>query len=118
MCVSDSDEEIHSLKIRATTPRKLDRQQCQSCGTGRGWRTYALAQARRLLANLLALGGKRLAAVGLVGLAVFATSGLSGYYLSRPTTEPLYSGLDRDDVIGIGSALGSAAQRQHGQRTL
>jgi flagellar M-ring protein FliF len=68
----------------------------------------ALAQAKRLLANLLALGGKRLAALGLVGFAVFATTGLAGYYLSRPTTEPLYSGLDRDDVIGIGSALKEA----------
>src|SRR5271167_4232586 len=70
--------------------------------------TYALAQARRLLANLLALGGKRLAALGLVGLAVFAATGLAGYYLSRPTTETLYSGLDRDDVVGIGSALREA----------
>ena len=69
---------------------------------------YALAQAKRLLANLLALGGKRLAALGLVGLAVFAATGFAGYYLSRPTTEPLYSGLDRDDVIGIGSALKEA----------
>jgi flagellar M-ring protein FliF len=65
----------------------------------------ALAQAKRLLANLLALGGKRLAALGLIGLTVFAATGFAGYYLSRPTTEPLYSGLDRDDVIGIGSAL-------------
>src|SRR3984885_2671575 len=68
----------------------------------------ALAQAKRLLANLLALGGRRLAALGLVGLAVFAATGFAGYYLSRPTTEPLYSGLDRDDVIGIGSALKEA----------
>ena len=28
-----------------------------------------------------------------------------GYYLSRPTTEVLYSGLAREDVAGIGSAL-------------
>jgi flagellar M-ring protein FliF len=68
----------------------------------------ALAQAKRLLANLLALGGKRLAALGLIGLVVFAATGFAGYYLSRPTTEPLYSGLDRDDVIGIGSALKEA----------
>ena len=68
----------------------------------------ALAQAKRLLANLLALGGKRLAALGLIGLTVFAATGFAGYYLSRPTTEPLYSGLDRDDVIGIGSALKEA----------
>ena len=68
----------------------------------------ALAQAKRLWANLLALGGRRLAALALVGFAVFAATGLGGYYLSRPTTEALYSGLDRDDVIGIGTALREA----------
>jgi len=68
----------------------------------------ALAQARRLVANLLALGGRRLAALGIVGFAVFALTGFAGYYLSRPTTEPLYSGLDRDDVVGIGAALKEA----------
>src|ERR1700733_15637602 len=68
----------------------------------------ALAQAKRLLENLLALGGRRLAALGLVGIAVFAATGFAGYYLSPPTTEPLYSGLDRDDVVGIGAALKEA----------
>ena len=68
----------------------------------------ALAQARRLLANLMALGAKRLAALGLIGLSVFALTGFAGYYLSRPTMETLYAGLDRDDVIGIGSALRDA----------
>jgi len=68
----------------------------------------ALAQAKRLLENLLALGVKRLAALGLIGFAVFAATGFTGYYLSRPTTEPLYSGLDRDDVVGIGAALKEA----------
>ncbi len=65
----------------------------------------ALAQAKRLLANLLALGIRRLAALGLVGVAVFALTGFAGYWLSRPTMETLYSGLDREDVIEIGSAL-------------
>lgn len=68
----------------------------------------ALAQAKRLMTNLMALGGRRLAALGLIGFLVFAATGLAGYYLSRPTTETLYSGLDRDDVIGIGSALREA----------
>jgi len=67
-----------------------------------------LAQAKRLLANLIALGPRRLAALGLVGLAVFGLTGFAGYYLSRPTMETLYSGLDREDVIGIGSALRDA----------
>jgi flagellar M-ring protein FliF len=65
----------------------------------------ALAQARRLFANLLALGARRLLALAAVGVSVFALTGFAGYYLSRPTMETLYSGLDREDVIGIGSAL-------------
>jgi flagellar M-ring protein FliF len=68
----------------------------------------ALAQAERLWTNLLALGVRRLAVLGLIGLSVFAVTGLSGYYLSRPVNETLYSGLDRDDVVGIGAALTEA----------
>jgi flagellar M-ring protein FliF len=68
----------------------------------------ALAQAERLWTNLLALGGRRLSVLALIGLSVFAVVALSGYYLSRPVSEVLYSGLDRDDVVGIGSALREA----------
>ncbi len=68
----------------------------------------ALAQARRLIANLLALGPRRLVALATIGLSVFALTGFAGYFLSRPTFETLYSGLDREDVIGIGSALREA----------
>lgn len=68
----------------------------------------ALAQAERLWANLLALGGKRLTALAIIGVIIFAATGFAGYYLSRPTMETLYSGLDRDDVVGIGSALREA----------
>ncbi len=68
----------------------------------------ALAQAERLWANILALGAKRLTALALIGLTVFAATGLSGYYLSRPTMVTLYTGLDRDDVIGIGATLREA----------
>jgi flagellar M-ring protein FliF len=67
-----------------------------------------LAQADRLWANLQALGARRLAALAFIGLAVFAATGFSGYYLSRPTMETLYSGLDRDDVVSIGAALREA----------
>ncbi|MGD0721203.1 MAG: flagellar basal-body MS-ring/collar protein FliF [Roseiarcus sp.] len=65
----------------------------------------ALEQAQTLWNNLLALGAKRLAVLGLMGLSVAAVVGLGGYYASRPTTEVLYSGLAREDVAGIGSAL-------------
>jgi len=68
----------------------------------------AVAQAKRIWANLMALGVKRLAALGLVGALVFALTGFAGWYLSRPTQETLYSGLDRDDVVGIGAALTEA----------
>ncbi|HYA73998.1 MAG TPA: flagellar basal-body MS-ring/collar protein FliF [Roseiarcus sp.] len=68
----------------------------------------ALAQAERLWANILALGGKRLAALAMIGLTVFAATGFAGYYLSRPSMETLYSGLDRDDVVSIGSTLQEA----------
>jgi flagellar M-ring protein FliF len=66
------------------------------------------AQVERLWANLVGLGGRRLAALALIGLAVFAATGFAGYYLSRPSMEALYSGLDRDDVVSIGSTLNEA----------
>jgi flagellar M-ring protein FliF len=68
----------------------------------------ALAQVERLWANLLALGARRLIALAMIGVVVSAATGLAGYYLSRPTTETLYSGLDRDDVVSIGSSLREA----------
>ncbi len=70
--------------------------------------TNLWAQIERLWANLRALGGRRLSALALIGVAVFATTGLAGYYLSRPTMETLYSGLDRDDISAIGAALREA----------
>ena len=70
--------------------------------------TNLLAQVERLWANLTGLGVRRLAALAIVGLVAFAVTGLAGYYLSRPTMETLYSGLDRDDIAAIGAALREA----------
>ena len=70
--------------------------------------TNLLAQIERLWANLRGLGVRRLSTLALIGIAVFATTGLAGYYLSRPTMETLYSGLDRDDIAAIGAALREA----------
>jgi flagellar M-ring protein FliF len=70
--------------------------------------TNLLAQAERLWTNLQGLGVRRLVASALIGVAVFAVTGLAGYYLSRPTMETLYSGLDRDDIAAIGAALREA----------
>jgi flagellar M-ring protein FliF len=67
-----------------------------------------LAQTERLWTNLQGLGVRRLIALVLMGVAVFAATALAGYYLSRPAMETLYSGLDRDDVAAIGAALREA----------
>ncbi len=66
------------------------------------------AQLERLWSNLLGLGGRKLAVLALVGATVFASVGLSGYYLSRPDFETLYSGLNAQDVSRIGAALKEA----------
>jgi flagellar M-ring protein FliF len=70
--------------------------------------TNLLAQIERLWANLRGLGVRRLSALALIGLSAFAATGLAGYYLSRPTMETLYSGLDRDEIAAIGAALREA----------
>jgi flagellar M-ring protein FliF len=70
--------------------------------------TNPLAQIERLWANLQGLGARRLTALAIVGLTAFAVTGLAGSYLSRPTMETLYSGLDRDDIAAIGAALREA----------
>ena len=70
--------------------------------------TNLLAQIERLWANLQGLGVRRLTALAITGVAAFAVTGLAGYYLSRPTMETLYSGLDRDDIAAIGAALREA----------
>ncbi|GJD74430.1 flagellar basal-body MS-ring/collar protein FliF [Methylobacterium goesingense] len=67
-----------------------------------------LQHAERLWNNILALGGRRIAALSLIGVVVFLAVGLGAYYLSRPAQEPLYTGLSREDVGRIGSVLKDA----------
>ncbi len=67
-----------------------------------------LETLKRLWESLLGLGGKRLIALGLTGLTVFVLVGISGYFLSRPQQETLYSGLESQDVTRIGAALEDA----------
>jgi flagellar M-ring protein FliF len=62
-------------------------------------------QVERLISNLMALGPRRLALLAAIGVAVFGLVGAAGYFLSRPTNEVLYSGLDKQDVTRIGGAL-------------
>ena len=67
-----------------------------------------MEQLRRLGANLLQLGTRKLLALAAIGIAVFGLTGIVGYYLSRPSMEVLYAGLDRQDVSSIGAALHEA----------
>ncbi|HWT30947.1 MAG TPA: flagellar basal-body MS-ring/collar protein FliF, partial [Propylenella sp.] len=64
--------------------------------------------AERLWANLLDLGPRRLAALGIVGAIVTAIVGLGAVYLSGPQMDVLYAGLDREDVSRIGATLREA----------
>ena len=66
------------------------------------------AQLERLWSSLLGLGGRKLLALAMMGVTVFATVGLSSYYLSRPDLEMLYGGLNAQDVSRIGAALKEA----------
>jgi flagellar M-ring protein FliF len=65
-------------------------------------------QLERLWMSLLGLGGRRLSLLALVGVTVFGTVTLSGYYLSRPDLETLYGGLNAQDVSRIGATLREA----------
>ncbi|HEX2841787.1 flagellar basal-body MS-ring/collar protein FliF [Hyphomicrobium sp.] len=67
-----------------------------------------LEQLERLWSNLLALGTKRLIALGLVGVAVFASVAFGSFYLSRSDYDTLYTGLNAQDVSRIGAVLKEA----------
>lgn len=58
--------------------------------------------------NLKSLGGKKLAALALVFTLIVALLSIGAYYLSRPSQETLYAGLDHDDVSRIGAVLKSS----------
>lgn len=64
--------------------------------------------AERLWSSLLQLGARRLAILAAIGIAVFLTVGVGTYYLSRPSQETLYTGLDREDVGRMGVVLKDA----------
>ncbi len=54
------------------------------------------------------LGARRLIALGIIGVTLFAAILVSSFYLNRPQYETLYVGLSRDDVNRMGMALGEA----------
>lgn len=65
-------------------------------------------QLEALKANLLALGARKLAALGVLGIVTMLLVGVVGYYSSRAETEPLYVGLGQADVSRMGSTLQAA----------
>lgn len=69
---------------------------------------FGLEQFERLRNNLLALGMKKLAALGIVGLSVFVAVAFGSVYLSRSDYDTLYSGLSGQDISRIGAALKEA----------
>ncbi len=68
----------------------------------------AREQFERILQNLGNLGARRLILLAIIGVTVFAAVGLTGMYLSRPSKETLYAGLETQDVTRIGAALNAA----------
>lgn len=59
----------------------------------------------RLQAGLLNLGLKRILALSITGLVVFTLVSASAFYLSIPSREVLYTGLDPQDVTQMGAVL-------------
>ena len=62
----------------------------------------------RLWTSIIGLGARRLIALAFVGVAIMTVLGVGTYYLSRPQQAVLYTGLTRDDVARIGTALKDA----------
>lgn len=65
-------------------------------------------QAQHLWSSMLGLGTRRLAALAVIGVTVFAVVALGAVYLSRSEQAVLYSGLERSEIGRIGAALGDA----------
>ncbi len=72
-----------------------------------GWRE----NLSRLGANLAQLGYRRLAALAVAGILMTVAVAVSGYMLTRPNFEVLYTGLSPRDVSAIGAALSEARIR-------
>lgn len=62
----------------------------------------------KIAGSVASLGAKRIAVLALVGVTVFAAVAISSIYLTRPVYETLYTGLDSQDVSGIGNVLTEA----------
>lgn len=65
-------------------------------------------QFQQIINNLTALGTRRLAILAAVGVFVVVGVATAAYYLNRPAYEPIYIGLEPDDVTRMGMALADA----------
>jgi flagellar M-ring protein FliF len=65
-------------------------------------------QLQSLTTMLAGLGARRIMAMLMAVMVIFAALGIGALYLNRPAFEVLYVGLDRDDVNRIGIALSDA----------
>jgi flagellar M-ring protein FliF len=63
---------------------------------------------KMLAANLSALGPRRLMLMAGVFVLVLMAVGIGSTFLNRPAYQPLYVGLERDDVTRMGMVLGEA----------
>lgn len=63
---------------------------------------------KMLAANLGALGPRRLMLMAGVFVLVLLAVGIGSAFLNRPAYQPLYVGLERDDVTRMGMVLGEA----------
>lgn len=61
---------------------------------------------RQLWANLLALGTRRLIALGFVGVALFSAIAAGSYFVARSDYQPLYIGLSVQDASRMAGVLG------------
>jgi flagellar M-ring protein FliF len=68
-----------------------------------------LSNFSKVVPGLAALGARRLIALAVTGIATVALVLIASFYLSRPSLEAVYVGLEADDVTRIGAALQEAS---------
>jgi len=67
-----------------------------------------LEQFQQIVKNLAALGARKLAILAAVGVFVVVGVGSAAYLLNRPAFQPIYIGLEPDDITRMGMALADA----------
>lgn len=66
---------------------------------------FSRQQLSQLGKSIAGLGLRRLAVLGVVGVAIVASVVAAAYYLGRPAMQPIYTGLSGQDVARITAAL-------------